>query len=89
MNGKSDSPSPEQVIPFGSVLLRGRVWEIVNVTWEGADRSVGIMSDYVDSYDLEDDDGNRWNWDKDQLTSDEEKAVDAVLCKLERDYDYD
>lgn len=74
-------------IPFGSVLLRGKVWEIVNIAWCGAEPDVGIMSDYVDSYDLEDDDGNRWDWDKEQLTSAEEKAVDEVLYKLARDYD--
>lgn len=79
----------DPVIPFGSVLLRGKVWEIVNVVWCGADWSAGITSDYVDGYDLEDDEGKHWDWDKEQLTVEEEKAVDAVLVKLGRDYDYE
>lgn len=83
----ADNRSVDTVIPPGHVLLRGKVWEITNVAWCGADRSVGIMSDYVDEYDLEDADGNRWDWDKDHLTEAEDKAVNDVLCTLERDYD--
>lgn len=73
------------------VLLRGKLWEFDNVTWCGAEPDVGIMSDYVDSFDLQDTDGNLWDWDKEQLTDEEDKAVNEALCKLthERDYDYD
>ena len=79
--------TPETVAPAGHVVLRGKVWEIVDVVWCGPDRSVGIMSDYVDEYNLEDENGARWDWDKDQLTEEEDKLVNEVLCKLERDYD--
>lgn len=71
----------------GRVVLRGKLWTVTNVTWHGADRSAGILSDYVDEFDLEDADGNLWNWDTDQLTDEEDKAVNECLSGLVREYD--
>jgi hypothetical protein len=64
------------------VTLRGKSWDIVDVAWCRAEPDVGIMSDYVDGYDLEDADGNRWDWDRDQLTAEEEQVIDKALGDL-------
>jgi hypothetical protein len=64
------------------IELRGKPWDFIDVVWRAAEPDVGIMSEWVDGYDLEDEDGNRWDWAKDQLTDDEAKYVDAELAKL-------
>jgi hypothetical protein len=66
----------------GKVLLRGRYWSFTNIQWARAEPDVGIMSDYVEGFDLEDDQGVRWDWDKDQLTAQEEDLVNSALASL-------
>jgi hypothetical protein len=74
----------------GEVLLRDKVWEVVVDKWNPAEYDVGIMSDYPDSWDLVDSDGNHWDWKASQLTEDEDKAVTAALHTLDPPgYDYD
>lgn len=70
---------------MSAVQLRGKEWEIVNVEMVGAEPDVGIMSAYVEGYDLQDADGNLWDWYKEQLTSQEEKVVDLALNQLVED----
>lgn len=89
-------PTAEHMVSDpGRVLLRGKLWEFVDVKWCGAEPDVGIMSDYVDSFDLQDADGNLWDWDKEQLTEAEDKVVNDALCILvhepdaQGDYDYE
>lgn len=67
---------------MSAVQLRGKEWEIINVEMAGAEPDIGIMSAYVEGYDLQDADGNLWDWGKEQLTAEEEKAVDLVLNQL-------
>lgn len=67
---------------MSAVQLRGKEWEIINVEMAGAEPDIGIMSAYVEGYDLQDPNGNLWDWDKEQLTAEEEKAVDLVLNQL-------
>lgn len=81
----SDQTTPDP----GRVLLRGKLWAFTNVKWCPAEPDVGIMSDYPDSFDLEDADGNLWDWNKDQLTDEEDKVVTAALSGLEHEPDYD
>lgn len=79
----------------GRVLLRGKLWEFVDVTWCGAEPDVGIMSNFVDSFNLQDADGNLWDWDRDQLTEAEDKVVNMALGLLvhepdaQGDYEYE
>jgi len=74
MNTKDQAP--------GQVRLRGKIWTICNVSWCAAEPDVGIMSDYVDEFDLSDEDGNQWDWDTDQLTKEEDGIVNDSLSQL-------
>lgn len=71
----------------GRVLLRGKLWTFTDVKWCGAEPDVGIMSAYPEGFDLEDADGNLWDWDKDQLTEAEDKVVNEALCMLTHEPD--
>lgn len=75
---------------MATVTLRGKQWEVTNIEWAGAEPDVGIMSDYVDSFDLKDvETGTSWDWDKDQLTNEEDKLVNAALSNLMHEPDED
>ena len=63
----------------GRIILRGKFWTFTNVKWNRAEPDVGIMSDYPDSFDLEDEHGNLWDWSKEQLTDEEDKVVNECL----------
>ena len=82
MTDRNVTAEKELVAGDGEVILRGKVWEFVDIRWCGADPDVGLMSDYVDTFDLRDAEGNMWDWDKDQPTEAENKILDEALCKL-------
>lgn len=73
----------ETVADPGRVLLRGKIWEIVDVKWNPSEPDVGIMSEYVGEFDLQDAEGIRWDWQSTQLTDAEDEVVNAALCKLD------
>ena len=73
--------------PKDGVTLRGKVWTVENIVWNGAEPDVGIMSSYVDTYDLVDEGGNVWDWNTEVMTPEEEKAVDAVISNMVQEYD--
>lgn len=91
----SAGSTDEWVKDPGRVLLRGKLWTFTDVKWCGAEPDVGIMSAYPEGFDLEDADGNLWDWDKDQLTDEEDKVVNTALSLLvhepdaQGDYEYD
>jgi len=83
---RSNTPD-EVVLEPGTIMLRGKLWWFCELLWCSADPDNGIMSEYVDGYNLHTFDGEFWDWGKDQLTEEEERLVNAALSKLTRDPD--
>lgn len=61
-----------------TITMRGQLVTIKNVSLAGADRSAGIISDYVDEYTLHDANGTELEW-YDSMTEDEVEAIDRVI----------
>lgn len=76
------------------VVLRGATYTISDVDIGAADRSVGIMSDYVEGYKLTDEAGNEVSEDfynslTDQEQGDVDQAIWDKISAEEDAYDYD
>lgn len=73
------------------MILREQEVEIINIEFSGAAPSVGISRPVLESYDLEDSEGNPLNWEitdeeDDQIT---EEIYKAEIDQLEDDWDCD
>lgn len=68
------------------IELRGQQVTITDIDIGAADRSVGIMSEYVEGYVLQDAAGNELDW-YDSLTKEEKDAIDNAIYEKMREAD--